>query len=89
MTWYMGDGIFYLTRVFLRPILGPCITQYLGLGQFPIFVTSKLLYLLCNSCFLKWAIPGPFYFRLFSISIVQLVGKILPMTGFEPWISSV
>ena len=29
------------------------------------------------------------YFCLFCILIVKLVDKILPMTGFEPWICGV
>ena len=42
--------------------------------------------------FSKWAILGIFFF-IFVFSIEQLVDKlvdkILPMTGFEPWISGV
>ena len=33
--------------------------------------------------FFKWAIPGLFFF-IFIFYIVQLVDKILPMSGFEP-----
>ena len=40
------------------------------------------------SFFLRWAFPNHFFF-IFVFSIVQLVDKILPLSGFELLISGV
>ena len=40
------------------------------------------------TCFFRWAIPGLFFF-IFMYSLIELEGKILSMSGFEPQMSGV
>ena len=61
---------------------------YLSIAQAEPWLLGKPLDLPFQVFIKRWAIPG-LYFLIFVLSIVRLVDKILPMSGFEPQISGV
>ena len=95
MIWLVFS--FFCLQLFLTPMPRPGIELMAELHQTGTFegrstnrATWPRHY---SSSFLRWAIPGVFFFIffifVFSVFFVQLVDKILPMTGFKPQISGV